>query len=216
MQPPISIVILISGSGSNLQAVMDEIAAGNVRAKVSAVICNQPGAYGIERAQKHAIPTKIVDHTLFSSRETFDEALREVIDGYQPDLVVLAGFMRILSHNFVRHYMGRMINIHPSLLPAYKGINTHQRVLQDGVKIHGASVHFVTPELDGGPLIIQASVVVKDNDTVDSLAKRVLKKEHVIFPLVIDWFASKRLKLKAGKVIFDGAEIDRIMNYENT
>ena len=209
MESPISIVVLISGSGSNLQAIIDNIAAGKINAQIAAVICNQADAYGLERAKKYGIATDVLDHTLFSSREDFDAALSQIIDRYQPDLVVLAGFMRILSENFVRHYLGRMINIHPSLLPAYKGINTHKRALEDGARKHGASVHFVTPELDGGPVIIQASVDVKDSDTAEVLAKRVLTQEHIIYPLVIDWFANKRLQLADGKVIFDDIWLEK-------
>lgn len=211
MDTPISIAVLISGSGSNLQAIIDEIELGNINARIAVTVCNKATASGLERAKNHSISTEVVDHTLFETREAFDARLRETIDTYKPDLIVLAGFMRILSHDFVRYYLGRMINIHPSLLPAYKGINTHKRVLQDGVKTHGASVHFVTLELDGGPIIIQASVPVKSSDTPESLSKRVLEQEHIIFPLVIDWFANKRLILENGKIAFDGFYLERAM-----
>ena len=209
MESPISIVVLISGSGSNLQAIIDEIEAGNVNAKIAAVICNKVNAYGIERAKQHGIATEIIDHTAFETRQAFEAVLSKTIDSYKPSLLVLAGFMRILDKDFVQHYLGRMINIHPSLLPAYKGINTHKRVLQDSVKKHGASVHFVTPELDGGPIIIQASVTVKDDDTAETLATRVLSQEHIIYPMVIDWFAHKRLILKDGRVYFDGVQLNQ-------
>lgn len=208
MDAPISIVVLISGSGSNLQAIIDAIAAGNINAHIAAVICNQANAYGLERAKTHGIATNIIDHNAFESREDFDAALCKTINTYQPDLVVLAGFMRILSEKFVRTFLGRMINIHPSLLPKYKGINTHKRALQDGAKEHGASVHFVTPELDGGPVIIQASVPVKNDDTAETLAARVLTQEHIIYPKVIDWFAKQRLVLKDGKIIFNGVQLE--------
>ena len=216
MKSPLSIVVLISGSGSNLQAIIDEISNGNVNARISAVISNKPSAYGLERAEKLGIPTELIDHTAFSTREAFDCKLSDAIDRYSPDLLVLAGFMRILTNDFVRHYLGRMINIHPSLLPAYKGINTHKRALQDGVTEHGVSVHFVTPELDGGPVIIQAYVPVEEGDVPESLAQRVLVQEHIIYPLVIDWFSNGRLTLENDAVIFDGVALSNPIEHRNS
>lgn len=204
MSEPINIVVLISGSGSNLQAIIDHIAHGDLPARIAAVISNRADAYGLVRAQAAGLSTEVIDHTAFESREAFDKMLASVIDLYQPDLIVLAGFMRILTAEFVKHYQGRMINIHPSLLPKYKGINTHQRVLEAGDKEHGVSVHFVTPELDGGPIIIQAFVNVAYDDTAETLAKRVQTQEHIIYPAVVKWFAQGRIALCTEGVTLDG------------
>ena len=155
-----------------------------------------------------------MDHTTFESREAFDQALQKCIDGFEPKLVVLAGFMRLLTDDFVNHYLGHMLNIHPSLLPAYTGLNTHQRVLEAGDSQHGASVHFVTPELDGGPLILQASVPVTSDDTPDSLAARVLEKEHIIYPLAVQWFAKERLQLREHHAWLDGTALTQPLQLE--
>ncbi|KPJ89466.1 MAG: phosphoribosylglycinamide formyltransferase [Gammaproteobacteria bacterium SG8_11] len=201
---PIPIVVLISGNGSNLQAIIDAVSQDDLPVKLCAVISNAPHAFGLQRAKAAGIPTHVLSHKDFPDREAFDEALRRQIDCYQPELLVLAGFMRILTEPFVRHYEGRMINIHPSLLPKYRGLNTHQRALQESEQHHGATVHFVTHELDGGPAIIQATVPVLPNDTTESLASRVLEQEHRIFPLAIRWFAEGRLKLTDNKTLLDG------------
>lgn len=203
------LVVLISGSGSNLQAVMDAIDAGALAAQIVAVISNRPDAYGLQRAFNAGIPAEILDHKHFDSREAFDQALQTCIDTFAPDLVILAGFMRILTPAFVRHYTGRMLNIHPSLLPLYKGIHTHQRVLEDGAKEHGVSVHFVTPELDGGPVIMQAKIPVLPSDTPDSLAKRIQVQEHIIYPRVVKWFIEGRVKLLDNRVELDGKPLNR-------
>lgn len=200
----LGLVILISGNGSNLQAIIDAIQAGALNAKIRAVISNNPDAYGLTRARQAGIPAKALDHRQFEEREAYDRELQALIDEYQPQLVVLAGFMRILTADFVTHYHGRMLNIHPSLLPKYQGLNTHQRVLEAGDDIHGVSVHFVTPELDGGPVILQAEVPVHPGDTTNDLAQRVHQQEHVIYPLVIRWIAEGRLKLQDKTVLFDG------------
>lgn len=200
---PLRVVVLISGNGSNLQAIIDKIAADNIPAKVVAVISNNPDAYGLTRARNAGVDVEVIEHTNHDDRQSFDEALKEKIEHHHADLVVLAGFMRILTDDFVNYYAGRMINIHPSLLPSYQGLNTHQRVLDAGEKVHGASVHFVTPELDGGPVILQAIVPVKENDTAESLAQRVHQVEHVIYPQVIKWFAERRLKLDGDIILFD-------------
>ncbi len=213
MSASFSIVVLISGSGSNLQSIIDTIAAKKIPAKISAVISNKAEVYGLERAEQHGIPTEVIEHTQFENRESFDQQLQARIDHYQADLVVLAGFMRILTAPFVQHYSGRMLNIHPSLLPKYKGINTHQRALDDNAKQHGVSVHFVTPELDGGPVIAQASIAVKADDTAQSLAKRVLQYEHRIYPTVIQWFVEQRLSLGENGIIFDNQGLKNIIAY---
>jgi len=201
---PLALVVLISGSGSNLQAIIDAIREQGLQAEVRAVISNNPDAYGLTRARNAGIAAEVLDHRSFPSREAYDRELQVLIDHYQPDLVVLAGFMRILTEDFVNHYHGRMLNIHPSLLPRYQGLNTHQRVLEAGDTIHGVSVHFVTPELDGGPVILQAEVPVHPGDGPDDLAQRVHQQEHVIYPLVIRWFAEGRLSFHNNLVLFDG------------
>ncbi|MDH3949124.1 MAG: phosphoribosylglycinamide formyltransferase [Gammaproteobacteria bacterium] len=201
---PLALVVLISGNGSNLQAIIDAIKEQGLQAEVRAVISNNPEAYGLTRARDANIAAEVLDHRNFPSREAYDRELQLLIDRYQPDLVVLAGFMRILTEDFVNHYHGRMLNIHPSLLPKYQGLNTHQRVLEAGDNVHGVSVHFVTPELDGGPVILQAEVPVHPGDSPDDLAQRVHQQEHVIYPQVIRWFTEKRLVLEGETVRFDG------------
>jgi len=193
---PIRLVVLISGNGSNLQAIIDNIANNNLPAQIVAVISNKAGAYGLERAKKAGIKHHVLSYNDFTDREHYDLALKNLIDEYQPDLIILAGFMRILSNEFVEHYSQKMMNIHPSLLPKYKGLNTHQRALDAGEKEHGCSVHFVTPELDDGPVILQATVSIEDNDTAETLATRVHQQEHRIYPEAIRLFAEKKLKLK--------------------
>lgn len=195
MSAPCNVVVLISGSGSNLQALIDDLRAGDSPARIQAVVCNRADAYGLQRATAAGIATELLDHKSFADREAFDAALIERIDAHQPDLVVLAGFMRILTPGFVRHYQGRLLNIHPSLLPKYKGLHTHQRALEAGDTEHGCSVHFVTEELDGGPLVVQAVVPVQVDDTPESLAQRVHAQEHHIYPLAVRWFAEGRLQL---------------------
>ncbi len=197
------VVVLISGSGSNLQALIDGQIAGELPIRIEAVISNQPDVYGIERAQKHNIPTHVLAHKDYPDRASFDDALASAIDSYQPTLVVLAGFMRILTPEFVRHYTGRMLNIHPSLLPKYQGLHTHQRALDNKDEAHGVSVHFVTEELDGGPIIIQAIVPILEGDTVDTLSRRVQAQEHIIYPMAVDWFAKERLTIKEDSVSLD-------------
>lgn len=201
---PLALVVLISGNGSNLQAIIDAIQQQGLRAQVRAVVSNNPDAYGLTRARNANIPAEVLDHRNFPSREAYDQALQLLIDRFQPDLVILAGFMRILTEDFVNHYRGRMLNIHPSLLPKYQGLNTHQRVLEAGDNIHGVSVHYVTPVLDGGPVILQAEVPVHSGDTADDLAQRVHQQEHVIYPLVIRWIADGRVMLQDETVLFDG------------
>jgi phosphoribosylglycinamide formyltransferase 1 len=198
------IVVLVSGRGSNLQAIMGAVRDGRLPAEIRAVISNEPGAPALARARTAGIPVHTVSHRDFPAREQFDLALMQRIDACQPRLVVLAGFMRILGPDFIDHYAGRMINIHPSLLPAFPGLDTHARALQSGAKVHGASVHFVTHEVDGGPLIAQAAVPVLPGDTPDILAERVLAEEHRIYPLAIGWFLDGRLSVEGERVLLDG------------
>ena len=195
-----NIVILISGRGSNMEALIAARDAGNLPVNIAAVISNRPDALGLETAAKAGIATHYIDHKAFAGREAFDTALAECIDGFSPDLVVLAGFMRILSEGFVRHYEGRLMNIHPSLLPSFPGLHTHQRALDEGVRIHGCTVHFVTPTLDHGPVIIQAAVPVLDSDSEETLSARVLRQEHQVYPQAVRWFAEGKLTLEDGRV----------------
>ncbi len=195
-----NIVILISGRGSNMEALIAARDAGQLPVNIAAVISNRPDAQGLETAVKAGITAHFIDHKAFAGRESFDAALAECIDSFAPDLVVLAGFMRILSEGFVRRYEGRLVNIHPSLLPSFPGLHTHQRALEEGVRIHGCTVHFVTPTLDHGPVIIQAAVPVLDSDSEATLAARVLRQEHRVYPQAVRWFAEDRLRLEGGRV----------------
>ncbi len=203
MANKLPIVALISGRGSNLQAIIDASQAGGPM-EIRAVISNRRDAFGQERARRAGIPTATLRNTDFPNRGAFDLALQELIDGYHPSLVVLAGFMRILTPGFVNHYLGRMLNIHPALLPAFPGLHTHRRALEAGVREHGASVHFVTEEVDGGPVVIQARVPVLPGDTEDELAARVLEQEHRIYPEAVRWFAEGRLEMKDNTALLDG------------
>ncbi|WP_025855814.1 phosphoribosylglycinamide formyltransferase [Pseudomonas sp. CHM02] len=198
------VVVLLSGTGSNLQALIDSTRTGDSPVRIAAVISNRSDAYGLQRARDAGIETRDLDHKAFDGREAFDNALIELIDAFNPRLVVLAGFMRILSADFVRHYEGRLLNIHPSLLPKYKGMHTHQRALDAGDSEHGCSVHFVTEELDGGPLVVQAVVPVESEDSAQSLAQRVHTQEHRIYPLAVRWFAEGRLILGDQGALLDG------------
>jgi len=198
------VVVLLSGTGSNLQALIDSNDIKDSPAKIRAVISNRADAYGLQRAKDAGIDTCVLDHKAFEGREAFEAALIEVIDEFKPQLVVLAGFMRILSADFVRHYQGRLLNIHPSLLPKYKGLHTHQRALEAGDGEHGCSVHFVTEELDGGPLVVQAVIPVESDDSPHSLAQRVHAQEHRIYPLAVRWFAEGRLSLDEQGALLDG------------
>ena len=191
-----SVVILISGRGSNMEAI---VGAG-LPAKVAAVISNRPDAAGLKFAAQSGIAAQVIDERKFSSRGAFDTALEAAIERHSPDLLALAGFMRVLGGDFVRHYSGRMVNIHPSLLPAFPGLHTHRRALQEGVKVHGCTVHFVTPQVDHGPVVVQAAVPVHAGDTEATLAARVLRQEHLVYPLAIRWFVEGRLAVENGIV----------------
>ncbi|CAK0741314.1 phosphoribosylglycinamide formyltransferase 1 [Gammaproteobacteria bacterium] len=200
------LVVLASGNGSNLQALLDACAAGHLPAEVRAVVSNEPTAHALTRAKRAGVATEVLSHHDFiGSRSDYDAELAERVDAYQPGLIVLAGFMRILTIPFLARFRGRMLNIHPALLPAFRGLHTHARALASGVKEHGATVHFVTEELDGGPIVIQSRVPILPDDTEEILAARVLTKEHLIYPLAVSWFAQGRLRLSEdGRVLFDG------------
>jgi phosphoribosylglycinamide formyltransferase-1 len=201
-----SIVILISGCGSNMEALVQRCAAEGWPARVAAVVSNRVDARGLAFAAAHGITTAVVDHRSFASREDFDAALAAAIDAHAPDLLLLAGFMRVLTPGFVGRYAGRLLNIHPSLLPAFPGLHTHRRALQAGCKVHGATVHFVTAELDQGPIVVQSALPVRPDDDEHTLAARVLATEHVIYPLAARWFVEGRLRVEGGLVVqTDGA-----------
>ncbi|CAJ0770137.1 phosphoribosylglycinamide formyltransferase [Ralstonia chuxiongensis] len=195
-----NIVILISGRGSNMEAIVRACQAEGWSGRIAAVISNRPDAAGLKFAASHDIATAVVDHKAFPDRDSFDAALAQVIDGFSPDLVVLAGFMRILTPGFVKRYAGRMLNIHPSLLPCFPGLHTHEAALAMGVKVHGATVHFVTADLDHGPIVLQAIIDVRQDDTPDSLAGRLLAQEHTIYPRAVRWFVEGRLSIEDGVV----------------
>lgn len=195
-----NIVILISGRGSNMEAIVRACQAEGWSGRIAAVISNRPDAAGLKFAASHGIATAVVDHKAFPDRDSFDAALAQVIDGFSPDLVVLAGFMRILTPGFVKRYAGRMLNIHPSLLPCFPGLHTHEAALAMGVKVHGATVHFVTADLDHGPIVLQAIIDVRQDDTPDSLAGRLLAQEHTIYPCAVRWFVEGRLSIEDGVV----------------
>ena len=197
------IVVLISGSGSNLQALIDAVEKEEITGSIKAVISNKADVLGLDRAKKAGIDTHVVDHKKYESRDVFDGELIRQIEQYKPDLIVLAGFMRILTDSFVRRYEGRMLNIHPSLLPKYPGLNTHQRALDAGDKEHGVTVHFVTAELDSGPNIIQATVPILKQDTAETLAKRIQQQEHIIYPIAVKWFVEGRLTMDANYALLD-------------
>ncbi len=201
---PLSLVVLVSGRGSNLQAVLDRCADGSLDATVRAVISNRPEAPALERARRAGLVAEVVDHRAFADRSAFDVALAARVATHRPGLVVLAGFMRVLTAAFVDGFAGRLINIHPSLLPRHPGLDTHRRALEAGDREHGVSVHFVTAELDAGPVIAQARVPVLPDDDPDRLAARVLEAEHELLPRVIGWFAAGRVTLEDGTALLDG------------
>jgi phosphoribosylglycinamide formyltransferase-1 len=205
--------VLISGSGSNLQAIIDEVAAGRLDLDLAVVLSNQPDAYGLERARKAGISTECIRHQDYAERVHYDAALVECLDRYRPELVILAGFMRILTGTFVSHFDGRVLNIHPSLLPKFPGLDTHQRAIDAGEKWHGCTVHFVTEDLDGGPAIIQGRVPVMPDDSASELAARVLEVEHQIYPEAARMFASGRLECRDGGAWLDGERLSEPVQY---
>ena len=201
-----SIVVVISGRGSNMAAIMDAAAAESFPLRVAAVLSNRPDAPGLAKAVSRGVQTRVIDHTQFADRDAFDAEMARAIDAFNPDFVVLAGFMRILTDAFVLRYAGRMVSIHPALLPAFPGLHTHRRALEKGVRVHGCTVHFVTPALDQGPIIAQAAVPVLDGDDEAVLAARVLAQEHRIYPQVVRWLAEGRVRLVDGRVVFAGPQ----------
>jgi len=210
-QRPLELVVLISGRGSNLRAILDAIERGELPATVSAVISDRASAGGLEYAARRNIDTLALDPDDYADRESYDRALMGLIDAFNPGLVVLAGFMRILTAGFVQHYQRRLINIHPSLLPALRGLHTHRRAIEQGLDEHGASVHFVTEELDGGPVIVQVRVPVLPGDTAERLAARVLEQEHRLYPLAIRWLAEGRVRWQDDQPLFDGRPLQQPM-----
>jgi len=201
MEKKLSLGVLISGSGSNLQSIIDRIEAGALDARIAVVISNNPSAFGIERAKKHGIPFRIVDHRNFAAREDFDRALIEILHEKKADLIVLAGFMRVLTTTFLRAFPQKIMNIHPALLPAFPGTHGQQRAFDFGVKISGCTVHFVDDGVDTGPIIIQAAVPVRENDSAETLAARILREEHRIYPQAIQWYAEGRLSIEGRTVL---------------
>jgi phosphoribosylglycinamide formyltransferase-1 len=215
-RPPLRVVVLVSGRGSNLRAIADNAAAGTLPVEIVAVVSDRPDAGALAWATQHGIPTNVVRSPAYPDRTSYGRALGDIVAGYQPDLVLLAGFMRILSDEFVQRFAGRLLNIHPSLLPKYPGLHTHRRALEASDAEHGASVHFVTPELDGGPVVIQAVIPVLPGDDESRLAARVLKAEHRIYSECLRWYATGRVEARDGAVWLDGQRLDSpvVVRYE--
>jgi len=201
------IVVLASGNGTNLQALIDANHTGRIRAEIAGVICNVPDAYALERARQANIRTHVIDHRKFPDRSAFEAEVTKVLQEWKAELIVLAGFMRVLTPAFVNRYSGQMINIHPSLLPAYRGLNTHARVMATGDRSHGCSIHYVTSELDAGAVIAQAIMNVTAKDDLESISNRVLELEHHLYPLVVSWIAAGRIALLGNRVYLDGQEL---------
>ncbi len=204
----LSLVVLISGSGSNLQAIIDAIENGQLNARLSAVISNRPDAFGLTRAKQHNIPVISLDHTKFARRELFDQQLQREIESLRPDLIILAGYMRILTNDFIYAFSPKILNIHPSLLPKYQGLHTHQKALDNNDHFHGVSIHIVTPELDSGPVILQGKFTIEADDNINSLQQKAHKLEHQMYPLVIQWICEQRLDLDQGLPVFDNKTIN--------
>lgn len=216
MGKPLQLVVLISGNGSNLQAIIDRIEAGELDARIAAVISNRPGARGLERARRHGIEAVALDHRAFDSRDAFDRELQQRIDRHRPDLVVLAGYMRILTPGLIEHFRGRMLNVHPSLLPKYPGLHTHQRALDNGDTEHGVSIHVVTPELDAGPVLMQGRFPIEPGDSAESLQRKVHALEHRMYPQVIQWIAEGRLQPDAVTPLLDGKPLEKPVEFTET
>ncbi|MDV7340187.1 phosphoribosylglycinamide formyltransferase [Terasakiella sp. A23] len=210
------VAVLISGSGSNLQALLDMCGDENSPAEIVRVISNVPSAYGLERAKEAGVSTMVIDHKKYDGREAFEDALHQVLDSENIELICLAGFMRLLTDGFVQKWKDRLINIHPALLPSFKGLHTHERAIEEGVKFHGATVHYVRPAMDEGPIIVQACVPVMPNDTPEDLGKRVLKQEHKIYPLALKLIAERKVRVSGEKVVYNGVDnlMDSVINPE--
>ncbi len=206
---PVTLAVLISGNGSNLQAIIDAIANGNLPAEISIVISNRTHAAGLERARRAGIPTAVLTSQQFPNRQEYEQALQTYLDGYHPELIILAGFMRVLGEDFVQHFRNQILNIHPSLLPKYPGLNTHQQVITAQDRSHGTTVHVVTAQLDAGPIVAQASTTVIPEDDVNSLAEKIHGLEHRIYPEIIRLYAEKRLKFLGNSVFLDGIKLPR-------
>ncbi len=211
----LSIVVLISGKGSNLQSIIDAAESGRLNAKICAVISNEVDAYGLIRAEKHGIQNQVLDHRSFGSREEFDQALDRHIQLYKPDYIVLAGFMRILSSAFIQANNDKILNIHPSLLPDYKGLDTHRRVIENNESEHGVSIHLVTAELDGGPLILQGRYPVEASDTVGELKNRGHQLEHRMYPLVLQWLSEGKLQIEGNSILFEQQQLKEPIEFES-
>ncbi len=208
MNTPARVVVMLSGSGSNLQAILDATASRRFPAEVVGVISDKSQAYGLERARLAGIPARCIERRAFADRAEFERGIEKAIDAFNPDFVALAGFMRILRGDLTRRFAGRMLNIHPSLLPKHKGLDTHQRALDEGDIEHGCTVHLVTPELDAGPGIIQATLPIGETSDADTLARRVLQLEHVIYPMALRWLAEGRLQTASERILLDGLPLD--------
>ena len=207
MNEPLRLAVLISGSGSNLQAIIDAIEAGRLKAEIVAVVANNADAFGLVRAARHGLTTRVIDHREFADRERFDAALQAYLESVEPDFIVLAGFMRILGKRFIEAFADRILNIHPSLLPAYKGLNTHQRVLDAGEREHGVSIHLVTAELDDGPVIAQARFAIRDGDSAEDLQQRGHLLEHRMYPAVLGWLGERKLTIEGGRLFHEQAPL---------
>lgn len=211
------LVVLISGTGRNLQAIAEATLGGSLPARISGVISNRPGVYGLERARGLGLPSTVVDHRAFPDRATFEAELAQAVDRFGVDMIALAGFMRILGSEFIARYRGRMLNIHPSLLPKYPGLHTHERALAAGDAYHGASVHFVTDELDGGPTVLQGSIAIRPDDTPESLAARIMQcVEARIYPRALAWLAEGRLSMRDGRAWLDGRALETPLQYQDS
>lgn len=208
-------MVLISGSGSNLQAIIDAIENGELNAEIRAVISNRPDAFGLRRAKKHGIQAVALDHTEYDSRDSFDARLKQEIETYTPDLIILAGYMRILTESIIQYFSPNMLNIHPSLLPKYQGLHTHQRALDNGDDRHGVSIHIVTPELDAGPVILQGDFAIEPSDDVSSLQQKGHRLEHQMYPLVIKWMSEKRLLLTKDLPVFDNEPLHQPLSFNS-
>ena len=214
MTKPMTLAILISGNGSNLQAIIDAIESGQLNAEIKAVVSNNPEAYGLVRATRHNLHTWMIDDQDYDSRKRYDEVLRHYLESIGPDYIVLAGFMRILSPGFIDAFEHRILNIHPSLLPAYKGLNTYQRALDNAETQHGVSIHLVTAELDAGPIILQASYAVEAGDSAEDLHRKGIQLEHQMYPQVLSWLGDKQLTIKEGQVFYDQALLEQPIQFD--